>query len=109
MFAQSNASGKTLHHVGIIIPYQSEDDDRWIDFAGHQLAERFGAAYVTEGVAGWEIDSETYVSQVMIVHSFTPELTELDLTILYGIGLRIQRALNRKGVGVMIDDDIIMV
>ncbi len=108
MFAQSNASGKTLHHVGIIIPYESEDDDRWVAFASHRLAERFGATFVTEGVAGWEIDGEAKVSPVMIVHGYTPVLTELDQTILFGIGLQVYLGMRqRQGIAVMIDDDVI--
>jgi hypothetical protein len=107
MFAQSNASGNTLHHVGIVIPYDSEDDDRWVAFASDRLAERFGAAIVTEGVAGWEIDGETKISPVMVVHSFTPVLTELDQTILFGIGLQVFLGQQRQGVAVIIDDDMI--
>jgi hypothetical protein len=108
MFAQSDASGNTLHHVGIIIPYESEDDDHWIALAAHRLAEQFGSAFVSEGVAGWQIDGEAKVSPVMIVHTFTPVLTELDQTILFGIGLQVFWGLHqRRGVAVILDDEII--
>jgi hypothetical protein len=108
MFAQSHASGNTFHVVGVIIPIESDDDDRWIRFAGEKLAKRFGRAQSVAGVAGWALDGEAGVSPVVIVHSYPPEITDLDRTILFGIGWQVYLGLGRrKGTAVIIDDDTI--
>lgn len=106
MYPESNASGnKDLHRVAIIIP-RGADVERWIDFAGRKLAERFGSARGGEGLAGTEIDGVMDVDLVTILYTFVDgPLTELDLTIVYGIGLQVYVGLQRDGVAVLIDDD----
>ncbi len=106
MFAQSNASGnKDLHHVAIVIP-RGADDERWIDFAGRKLAEQFGSARGGDGLAGLDVNGESIIIPVVIISSDVQrELTELDLTLVYEIGMQIHEALQRAGVAVLIDSD----
>ncbi|MEB2351836.1 MAG: hypothetical protein OZ924_10525 [Burkholderiaceae bacterium] len=98
MFAQNPASGNPLPFrlVGIIIPYTGIDDEPLVNFAGLKLAERFGLAAGTYDA----------LSETVLVYSLTPELTDLDMTILMGIGIQV--AQGREGVAVVIDDDLIM-
>lgn len=107
MYPESNASGNNdLHRVAIVIP-RGADDERWIDFAGRKLAERFGSARGGGGFAGLEIDGVTVITPVVVVFTYVEDpLTELDLTIVYGIGLQVYEALQRDGIAVMIDDDV---
>ncbi len=106
MYPESNASGnKELHHVAIIIP-RGADDERWIDFAGRKLAEQFGSARGGPGLAGREVDGVMILIPVVIMSSdIEGELTELDLTLVYEIGMQIHEALQRDGVAVQIDGD----
>ena len=106
MYPQSNASGnRNLHHVAVIVP-RGEDDERWIDFAGRKLAEQFGAARGGPGIAGFQVDGEMIFIPVVIVSSDVErELTELDLTLVYEIGMQIHGAMQRDGVAVQIDGD----
>ena len=46
--------------------------------------------------------------RVVIVSADTPELTELDLAIVVGIGLQVRDGLKRSGVAILIDDDFLM-
>lgn len=98
MFAQNPASGNfSFHRVGILVPYRGIEDDELVNFAGRRLAEQFGLAAGT-------YDAET--SAVLVFAVTVTELSELDMTILMGIGIQV--ANQREGVAVVIDDDIIM-
>jgi hypothetical protein len=103
MYPESNASGN--HRVAIVIP-RGADDERWINFAGRKLAERFGAAHGAAGIAGIEVGGVTELMPVVIVSAeVLGPLTELDLTIVYGIGQQVYEGLKREGVAVLIDGD----
>lgn len=112
MVAQNPGSVNPLRRLHIIIPVhldEPEEDGRWIAFAGQKLADRFGEAYATRGIAGWETDDGEEVGPVVILTCFTPTLTDLDLTILFGIALQVYEGLGqREGVAVMVDDDPIV-
>ena len=98
MFAQNPASGNfSFHRVGILIPYQGVEDDELVNFAGLRLAERFG-------LAGGVYDADT--SAVLVFAVTFEELSELDMTVLMGIGIQVAR--QREGVAVIVDDDVIM-
>ncbi len=111
MFPQAHDFGKPSHHVGVVIPIQSEDDTRWIDFAGRKLAEQFGIAHATRGAAGWVgADDEPVVRPAVIVHAYpNRDLTDLDLATLIGVALQLQEALQREGIAVLIDGDAFVI
>jgi len=97
MFAQ-NASGNNPHQVGVIVPYQTADDERWINFAGRRLADEFGGFAYAAGMRG----------EAVIVLAITFSLTELDLVVLYRIGQQVKSGLGREGVAIVVDGDILM-
>lgn len=104
-----NRSSVNPHHVvQIAIPFQGEDDHRWVEFAGQKLADRFGRAIAGRGVAGWE-DSDGLIElrPVLVLRSdVRHDLTDLDLTILFGITLAVYEGLGRRaGVTLTLDDD----
>jgi hypothetical protein len=108
MFAQGAPSGKGEgHRVGIVIPLcgDAKEDSRWINFAGRRLSERFGTVTVGLGVAGWETTQGADASPVAILDCETEHLTDLDLTILFGIGLRIYVETRREGTAIHVDGD----
>ena len=111
MFAQGAPSGKGEgHRVGIVIPLcgDAKEDSRWINFAGRRLSERFGTVTIGLGVAGWETNQGADASPVAILDCDTQHLTDLDLTILFGIGLRIYVETRREGIAVNVDGDFMM-
>lgn len=105
-----NRSSVNPHRLRIVIPIRSDDDHRWIEFAGNRMAERFERAVASRGIAGFgDEDGGTDIMPVVILTSYTPTLTDLDQTILFGIGLRVYEGLGeRAGVAVMVDDDPIV-
>jgi hypothetical protein len=106
MFSQGAPSGKGEgHRVGIVIPLHGVDGSRWINFAGRRLSERFGKVTVGLGLAAWETTEGANASPVAILYCDTGHLSDLDLTILYGIGLRIYVETRREGLAVHVDDD----
>ncbi|HML21869.1 MAG TPA: hypothetical protein PKD09_09485 [Aggregatilinea sp.] len=96
MVSQLPASGNPLHMVGIVIPYRGPDDDYVVHLAGRKLAERFGSAAPIYDDA----------SETVLVYSVAFGLSELDMTILVGIGM--QCAARIEGVAVVIDGDAII-
>jgi hypothetical protein len=106
MFSQGAPSGKGEgHRVGIVIPLRGADDSRWINFAGRRLSERFGKVTLSLGLAAWETNGEAGASPVVMLDCDTGHLTDLDLTILFGIGFRIYVETRRGGTAVHVDDD----
>jgi len=95
MIAHLPASGKHGFDVGIILPYNGQQDDRLVNFAGLELAKLFGAAQ-----ARWDHFTET-----VVVESRTPLLSELEKSKLMQIGLHIAET---HAVGVFIDDALFM-
>jgi hypothetical protein len=109
MFAQGAPSGKGQgHHVGIVFPLRGAGDSRWINFAGRRLSERFGTATVSLGLAAWETDRGADGSPVVILTCDPPQLTDLDLSILFGIAYRVYVETRREGIAVLVDDDFIV-
>lgn len=97
MFAQNPASGNLLfHRVGILIPYQGNEDDGLINRTGEKLSEHFGLAAAV-------YDAPT---EAVLVFALTVNLSDLDMTTLMGIALQVAR--QREGVALLIDDDLIM-
>ncbi|NLF78158.1 MAG: hypothetical protein GX573_20895 [Chloroflexi bacterium] len=112
MFPQSFNSDNPYeeHEIGIIIPLLGDrDDDRWVDYATDRMYERFGMAYHSDGLIRSFREGEPVVLPGRMVFANVRWLSELDLTILYGIALAIQKVAKREDIAVMIDGDILIV
>ena len=109
MYPESGVSGNPdLHRVAVVVP-RGPNDEHWIDFAGRKLAERFGAARGEGGMAALEISGITSIMSVVMINCYIRRpLTELDMTIVYGIGQQVYEGLERDGVAVIIDGDVFL-
>jgi hypothetical protein len=106
MFAQGAPSGKGEgHRVGIVFPLRGAGDSRWINFAGRRLSEQFGQVTTSLGLAAWETDRGADASPAVILGCETSHLTDLDLSILFGIAYRVYVETRREGIAVHVDDD----
>jgi hypothetical protein len=98
------------HEVGVIIPLVSDEAIRWIDYAGQRLAQRFRTARTESGTAHMITpDGEHIAFHAILVVSHPAELRDLDLTLLYEIGMVIAAALKTPGVAITVDGDYLVV
>jgi hypothetical protein len=94
------------HELGVICPL---DADAQIDYARRVLWDRFGNVRIEKGRAHLVTsDYEHFSVEAFKLTSFTDTITELDITILSGIGLKISLELNHPAVGIFIDDDLLV-
>ncbi len=108
MFSHEGAFGKSLHRLSVCIPYEDENDEVLVEMAIHHMEAHFDQVEVSDGLAQWVINNIPHIGPVVLISAYPPEIRELDLTTVYGVGLYLHLKTGRLGIAVMVDGDTII-